>query len=293
MASPIDFVVLLKTYRKSMGWTQEETSKKWGFSLETISAWERGKRHPSNHDVPRLAKYLEVRTEDLAESIEQGRYIAGGRRAKVRRDEGKQAWKETFDTWGELTQIYRTRTEFSREFSYDRMFQDAQEIIACGISLNAISMSYDRSKIIEAIVTKGTIFQLSFLDPFGSQCLAREKEEAAPEGVISTLTDANIKVMKTIATQLEKLGTEHAGRLELTVYDMPPRFNIYIVNNQEMTVQHYAYGRGEETPTFVLRRQTIGGLFDFYAKAAQHILQQSQPLKEIIPTKLERKWGSQ
>jgi len=64
-----DFSALVKTFRKSMGWTQEELAQQWSYSFETISAWERGKRTPSNTEIPRLAKLLEVDSDTLAEAI--------------------------------------------------------------------------------------------------------------------------------------------------------------------------------------------------------------------------------
>ncbi len=54
-----DFSMLLRTYRKSMGWTQEELAQQWSYSFETISAWERGKRTPGKQETLRLAKLLE------------------------------------------------------------------------------------------------------------------------------------------------------------------------------------------------------------------------------------------
>jgi hypothetical protein len=56
---------------------------------------------------------------------------------------------------------------------------------------------------------------------------------------------------------------------------MIPRFNIYIVDDAIMTVQSYAYGRGEETPILVLERKNTGGLFDYYASVVKHILDNS------------------
>jgi transcriptional regulator with XRE-family HTH domain len=65
----MDFATLLKTYRKGMGWTQEEIAQKWSYSFETISAWERKKRSPGLQEIPRLAKLLEIAPQQLATSI--------------------------------------------------------------------------------------------------------------------------------------------------------------------------------------------------------------------------------
>jgi transcriptional regulator with XRE-family HTH domain len=46
-----NFSLLLRPYRKNMGWTQEELSQKWSYSFETVSAWERRKRIPSKQEI--------------------------------------------------------------------------------------------------------------------------------------------------------------------------------------------------------------------------------------------------
>lgn len=289
MEAYVDFSMLLKTYRKGMGWTQEETAKRWGFSFETISAWERGKRNPSNHDIPRLAKYLEITSDELAESIQHGRYRAGQRIHKPEKaEESRQAWKSTYDTWGELQQIYRTRTEFNRSFSYGRMFENAKTIRASGISLNAIAMSYSRDHIIDAISKQGTSFQLCFLDPNGRYCADREIEEEYPAGTLGHLTGINIHLMQTISNQLAHSQEIQPGALELRIYDIAPRFNIYVVDDTLMTVQSYGYGRGEDTPTFVLKRQMQGGLFDFYTSAMNHVFKHSKNLPDTTADQTER-----
>jgi transcriptional regulator with XRE-family HTH domain len=61
-----NFSSLVRTYRKSMGWTQWELSERWGYSFETISAWERGKRSPSGVEIPRLAQLMGVEPRELA-----------------------------------------------------------------------------------------------------------------------------------------------------------------------------------------------------------------------------------
>lgn len=86
-----DFPTLLKTYRKSMGWTQEELAQKWSYSFETISAWERGKRqnyaYGRGEDTPTLllkrkmkgglfdfyaaaAQYILEQSKDISDSTE-------------------------------------------------------------------------------------------------------------------------------------------------------------------------------------------------------------------------------
>lgn len=86
--------------------------------------------------------------------------------------------------------------------------------------------------------------------------------------------------MQLVKDRISQTSPEHARLLEIRTYDMIPRYNIYIVDSTLMTVQSYAYTRGEDTPTFVLIRRRSGGLFDFYASAAHYILAHS---KEVNP----------
>src|SRR5712691_1262527 len=135
------FPELLRTYRKSIGWTQEETAKYWNYSFESISAWERGKRNPSNHEVPRLASLLGVDPEALAQSINASRNKA--QEHGVEETEGEELrrkWTRAFDMWGEVQGIYHDRIEFSRDFSYTRLLENAHHVFAAGISLNDITI---------------------------------------------------------------------------------------------------------------------------------------------------------
>ena len=90
--------------------------------------------------------------------------------------------------------------------------------------------------------------------------------------------------MKTLRNLIEKTCPEQSQHLYIRVYDLTPRFNIYIVDDNLMTVQNYAYGRGEDTPTLLLKRKMKGGLFDFYATAAQHILEHSTGIIDTTAT---------
>src|SRR5579871_1926871 len=69
----LDFAVCLREYRKAQGWTQSEMADEWGYSFETISAWERRKRTPSRSELPRLAQLLGVEERELVALVRQGR----------------------------------------------------------------------------------------------------------------------------------------------------------------------------------------------------------------------------
>jgi len=277
-----NFSELLRTYRKDMGWKQAELAEKWSYAFETISSWERSKRIPSNQEVPRLAKLLQMEAETLREILSESReqLNASANSESLISSRAKAAWKSSFETWGEVQRIYRTRTEFNKMFSYPRMFENAQSILAVGISLNAISQNYDRELIQKAILEDGCLLQLCYLDPQGSRCVEREDEEGYTGGVLASYTNTNIIVVNDLRNRIMRIDQEKAKQLEIRIYNMIPRFNIYIVNDTLMTVQGYAYGRGEETPTLVLERKTKGGLFDFYVSTAQHILKNSNSIDE-------------
>src|SRR5437660_11871661 len=256
-----DFSDLLRTYRKSMGWTQEEMAQKWSYSFETISAWERGKRKPGSQEIPRLAKFLEKHPEELAHIITNNRMQQFPKNSSLLSYEARRDWKASFETWGELQHIYRTRTEFNQEFSYSKMFEGARSILAAGISLNAIALTYSRDALVKAIVEENCKIQLCFLDPNGKKCAEREEEEGYIHGTLSNLTGVNITLMTIANNIIAKTKRESTQQFEVRIYDLTPRFNIYIVDDTIMTVQSYAYGRGEDTPTLVLKRKAQGGLF--------------------------------
>jgi transcriptional regulator with XRE-family HTH domain len=277
-----DFSTLLRTYRKGMGWTQEELSQKWSYSFETISAWERRKRTPGNQEIPRLAKLLEVAPEELAETITNSR-LQPLKKTLQAAGHTPANWRTNFETWGELQHIYRTRTEFNRDFSYAHMFEQAHTLLATGISLNAIALSHGRDNLLKYIVENNCRMQLCFLDPLGKKCAEREEEEKYETRHIADITDVSIHLMQTLRNMIEKTSPEHSKNLEIRVYDLTPRFNIYIADDILMTVQSYAYERGEATPTLLLEKKTKGGLFDFYKAAAQHILEHSTDIGQVSP----------
>jgi transcriptional regulator with XRE-family HTH domain len=63
------FPSFLKAYRKSNGLTQIELAELLGYSMETISAWERGKRTPHLLQIPRLARLLGIEAHELTQSL--------------------------------------------------------------------------------------------------------------------------------------------------------------------------------------------------------------------------------
>lgn len=100
------FAWLLRRYRKVQGYTQEELAETWGYSFETISAWEREKRFPARAECVRLAHLLGMDADELIALIvsrradrtgketqrEQRRNIAGGSEVPTPFEQGRLFW---------------------------------------------------------------------------------------------------------------------------------------------------------------------------------------------------------
>jgi transcriptional regulator with XRE-family HTH domain len=273
------FSELLKTYRKTMGWTQEELAKKWGYATDSISAWERGIRTPGGQQVPLIADWLKITPEELIKSINMVHNKPNLRRGHLTIvDEVEHELRNGSEFWGELQHIYPNRTAFNSEISYSRQFEQAHTILAIGISLNPITMSYSTDNIVKSVGEGRTGITLCFLDPGCPNCTEREREEGLSAGQLASLINFNIKNMVSIKKHISRMYPDSTEQLRILLYDFLPRYNIYVVDDSFMTVQPYAYGRGEDTPTLVLRRHQSNGLFEYYATIAKHILEQAKPL---------------
>lgn len=56
---------LIKRYRQEAGLSQWDLSKKTGFSIKTISAWEYGARNPKVKNIKKIADALGVSAENF------------------------------------------------------------------------------------------------------------------------------------------------------------------------------------------------------------------------------------
>jgi transcriptional regulator with XRE-family HTH domain len=281
MASSEGFSDRLKNYRKVMGWTQEQLAKEWTYSTEAISAWERGVRIPGSQQLPRIANLLQIAPEELIQSLNTNRGKKNAQGTVPVIDEEGLKWKSALETWGEIQNIYRDRSKLSRGFSYPRAFEEAHDICVIGISLNAIALSHSREEIIRSVIEKSTTYTLCFLDPDGKQYAEREREENLPTGFLASLIRFNLKNVESILNDISKRSPENVEQFKVLTYDFLPRYSIYMFDNTLMTVQSYAYGRGEDTPCFLLQRQSQSGLFEFYATAVRHIIENAKPFTPI------------
>jgi transcriptional regulator with XRE-family HTH domain len=249
-----------------MGWTQEILSQQWSYSFETISAWERGKRKPSNQEIPRLASLLGMPAEVIVESII--------RKGNDIHDNPSSLF--CLSGSDEVEGIYTTRTEWNHEHSYYGLFEKAETILAVGISLNAITMNFSQHLLHRLITQQECHITLCFLDPDGRYCTEREEEEACPKETLATITRTNIRMTQALTEQIRSTAPHYQEYFQVFLYDLAPRVNIYLIDSKVMTVQYYGYGRGEESPLFLLKKVRDHGLFDYYASVASHILSRSR-----------------
>ena len=59
------FGIILKELRKEANLSQDQLCKKLGFSNQTVSFWESGKREPSLDALVSVAKYFDVSVDFL------------------------------------------------------------------------------------------------------------------------------------------------------------------------------------------------------------------------------------
>lgn len=173
------------------------------------------------------------------------------------------------DRYADLTAAYSTRSEFATEMPTGKLFDEADEIRALGLSLNVLCQSYSVRKISERL-EQGTRMQLLFLDPNGEAIKAREAEEGFPQGHLSALTGLNIQTLERVRPTLSE---EASDRLEIRTYDETLRFNILLVDGRICVMQPYLPEmRGVDSPTFVMKRRwTSAGLFSTYEAIFQSI----------------------
>lgn len=82
-STPLEsFAELLRNHRINMGWTQRELARQWKYSVETVSAWERGKRIPGIQQIPRLAELLKLHVDELARHINSRHRVDSGQEAR-------------------------------------------------------------------------------------------------------------------------------------------------------------------------------------------------------------------
>ena len=177
----------------------------------------------------------------------------------------------------DLVAVFPSRSEFMHDMPPRQLFDGAQRIRMVGLSLNLLCQQYPDASL-AALLKSGTTIECLFLDPTGTAIKLREQEEGHPEGVLTTLTDLNIKALLRVRG---KLPPEARDNLVIRTYDETVRFNITIINEDTCIVQPYLPdARGVESPTLVMEKQEGIGLFDTFAQVMTSIWDRSTAVTE-------------
>jgi transcriptional regulator with XRE-family HTH domain len=74
MEQETSFGELLRRYRKAYKYncSQAEIAERFGYSKETISSWEQGRRFPAHHEVTRLAQLMGLEPQEVQDAIQVG-----------------------------------------------------------------------------------------------------------------------------------------------------------------------------------------------------------------------------
>ncbi|MFI6959661.1 DUF5919 domain-containing protein [Nocardia sp. NPDC050408] len=154
--------------------------------------------------------------------------------------------------------VFATRLDFMRAMPPQELFETAQQIDMAGLSLNMLCQQYSDSDIVRLLDT-GTVIRCLFLNPDGTNIRDREIEEGHPAGLLTNLTDTNIRTLERVRN---KTSPTTPGSLLIRVYDQPIRFNITIIDATVCVMQPYMPAtRGVESPTFVARKSSGPGIF--------------------------------
>jgi hypothetical protein len=164
----------------------------------------------------------------------------------------------------DLSAVFTSRSEFIQELPPRKLFDGAQRIRMVGLSLNLLCQHYPDTLLLKMLESGGTV-ECLFLDPNGESIARREREESHPVGVLSTLTDLNIKALQRIQA---KLSSDARDNLVIRIYDETVRFNITIIDDETCVVQPYLPdARGVESPTLIMEKQPDGGgLYETFAQ---------------------------
>lgn len=173
----------------------------------------------------------------------------------------------------DIESVFPTRIEFLKALPPQELFKDARQIDIAGLSLNILCQQYSDTDIVR-LLDGGTRIRCLFLDPTGEHIRNREIEEGHPPGLLSSLTDLNIRTLDRIRNLVAR---DSVGGLEIHVYDEPIRFNITIIDSQICVMQPYLpKARGVESPTFVARKSDRSGIFTTFTSIFEIMWTSSQ-----------------
>lgn len=180
------------------------------------------------------------------------------------------------DRFADLEAVYPTRSEFQAKLPTSDLLEGAQEIRACGLSLNMLCQTYSDVRL-RQLVEQGTTLRCLFLKPYGHFIGEREKEEGYAGNRLSDLTAMNLMILREhVAT---RVSPEAQGRIEIGIYDEPIRFNVLLIDSELCVAQTYLpQARGVDSPTFVIRkRRPAGGLYSSFEQVFSAMWERREP----------------
>jgi hypothetical protein len=179
---------------------------------------------------------------------------------------------------GDIVAVFPSRSEFLHDMPPRQLFDGAHRIRIAGLSLNILCQQYPDKSLVK-LLESGTTVECLFVDPQGEAIKRREQEEGHPDGVLSTLTDINIKAMRRVRA---KLSAQAKDNLLIRTYDETIRFNITIIDDARCITQPYLPdARGVESPTLVMERQNDGsGLFETFTQVFEAMWDRSEAVAE-------------
>ena len=178
--------------------------------------------------------------------------------------------------YADVIGIFTSRAEFTAKMPASDLLDGAADVRAVGLSLNMICQQYPDQRLCR-MIEGGTAMRCLFLDPHGEAIRVREREEGHPEGLLSTSTEVNIRMLTERVR--DRLSPEARARLEVGVYDETVRFNIVLVDGTGVIQPYLPEARGVDSPTLVVERQDgEPGLYTIFAQVFDSLWERSKPL---------------
>lgn len=183
--------------------------------------------------------------------------------ADIRAARGTRTVRRTSDhPIADVEAIFASRTDFLQAMPPRKLFEGARRIDMAGLSLNLLCQQFSDTDLMK-LLESGTTLRCLFLDPNGSHIRARESEEGHTPGVLSSLTELNMKCL----IRAQKKYAQQDNVIQIRTYDETVRFNIILVDSTVCVIQPYLpRARGVESPTLVARKSEQAGLFDTFSE---------------------------
>jgi hypothetical protein len=177
----------------------------------------------------------------------------------------------------DIVSAFASRADFAAAMTPAALIENAHEVRAAGLSLNVVCQQIPADKL-QAFLEGGGTLRALFLDPQGEAIAAREREEDLPPGMLSSLTDINIRMLAQHVCP--RLSPEAKQRLLIATYDETVRFNLLLVDDQLGVVQPYLpVVRGIDSPTLVLAAREDGtGLLPTFRQVFDTLWERGKPL---------------